>query len=440
MPHPPHNENRRIWHLALPIILANLSTPLLGMVDTAVMGHLPQAHYLAAIALGSMIFSFLFWGFGFLRMGTTGLTAQAAGREDSLQIRAILARSLLLATGLAGLLLLLHPLIGVLLFSWIEAGESALAEAQTYFAIRIWAAPATLVNYVLWGWFLGLHNSRVALAMTLLINGLNVLLDLAFVLGLGMRTEGVALASVLAEYAGMSLGLLLLRRRLRTLPHKPSWKAILCWQEMTALLRINGDLFIRTLLLLSALAFFTLQGARLGDLVLAANAVLMNFQMFMAYVLDGFAHAAEAVVGDALGRRDRHLFLKRLRITLVWSLGGAALFSLTYALGGMHLIHALTDLPEVRAMAGEHLLWVVLLPLLSVWSFWLDGIFIGATWGREQRNAMFLAVGLYLALWYLARPWGNHGLWLALMGLMAARGLGLGAYLAWRLSGNRLFR
>lgn len=418
--------HRVVWRLAGPIILSNLSVPLLGMVDTAVVGHLPDPHHIGAVAVGAMIIHFIFWAFGFLRMGTTGLTAQAVGAEDGDRLRTELARALALAAILATLLLLVKYPLGNLAFYLVDAGTEVSSEARNYYDIRYWAAPATLANYVFWGWFLGLQNTRIPLVVMLVVNSLNAALDLLFVLYLGMDAEGVALASLIAEYTGLAMAVVFARQQL--LRHPGTWHGS-AWLDRAGILRlltINQDIFLRTLGLLAAFAFFTAQGARFGELILAANAVLFQFQTFMAYGLDGFAHAAEALVGKSIGARNPAVFRQTLRYTLVWSLLTATLFSTVYALAGPSVIALLTDIPEVRAKAADYLPWVVALPLISVWAFWLDGVFIGATRGRELRNGMLIAVfGIYLPAWYLLQPWGNHGLWAALALFMTARGLTL---------------
>ncbi len=422
-----HPHHLRLWALAGPMILSNLSVPLLGLVDTAVVGHLDSPVYLGAVALGAMIFSFLFWGFGFLRMGTTGLVAQAHGGHDHEGLRLWLGRGLLLALLIGSLLLLLHGPIGRLALG-LSGAEGGLAPLTAeYFNVRIWSAPAVLGHYVLLGAFIGMQNSRAPLLLLLVINGLNIILDLLFVVGLEWRVFGVALASTLSEWFGLLLGLWLMRKQLRG---AWPWAELLRAAELTRMLRLNLDIFIRTLCLIFAFAFFTRQGAAQGELVLAANALLMNFQAFTAYALDGFAHAAEALVGRALGRRSKRLLKSALRTSLQWSLLFAAAFSLLYLVAGQGIVALLTDIPELRQHAAAYLPWLIASPLISVWSYWLDGVFIGATRSREMRDAMLAALLLvFLPVWYLTQGMGNHGRWLALMVFMGGRGLGLGLML-----------
>lgn len=426
------------------MILSNLAVPLLGLVDTAVLGHLGAPYYLGAVAVGAIIFNFLFWGFGFLRMGTTGLTAQAHGGGDALEMRAHLARALALALVLGMFLVLFHGPIGRVAFGLIEASAEVRAYAAEYYAVRIYGAPAALAGYALLGWFLGMQNARAPLLLLLLGNGVNIALDLWFVLGLQWKVFGVALGSVIAEYLVVLAGLGLVWRELRKYPVADGRRPGRLWDTaaLRRLWRVNRDIFIRTLCLIFVFAFFTAQGARFGDALLAANAVLLNFQTLMAYGLDGFAHAAEALVGRALGARDAEAFRRAVRTTGLWGLLVAIGASLIYAVLGDTLVGLLTDLPDVRRLALEFLPWMMLSPLVSVWSYLLDGIFIGATRTREMRDTMIVSTLAFLCCWYLLQPWGGHGLWLALLAFMAARGLSmawvyrrLDARSAWTLRG-----
>lgn len=416
---------RAVWRIAAPLILSNLSVPLLGLVDTAVLGHLDAARYLGAVALASLVFSFLYWGFGFLRMGTTGLTAQAHGADDRIEMRATLGRALLLAALIGVALIALQRPLGALAFSLLGGGAEVEALAREYYRVRIWSAPATLANYALLGWFLGMQNARNPLYVVLATNLVNIALDLLFVLGLGWKVQGVALASVIAEYAGFAWGLVFLAGELHRYPGAWSRRALTDLGRLRTLLRVNRHIFVRTLALIFGFAFFTAQGAAIGELVLAANAVLLNFQTFMAYALDAFAHAAEALTGRAVGRGDREGFAAAVRAAGLWSLALALVFAAVYALAGPLIVAILTDLPAVRDAAGHYLAWVAIAPLVSVWGYLFDGVFIGTTRSREMRDTMLVSLAVYLGVWYLARPLGNHGLWLALMSFMAARGLSM---------------
>ena len=420
----------RVWRLAAPMILANVSVPLLGAVDTAVVGHLPEAYYLGAVAVGAVVFTFIYWGFGFLRMGTTGLTAQALGAGDADEVRASLARAVLIALVLSvGILVLQWPLAWAA-FELFEASTEVETLAQSYFSIRIWGAPAALANYAFLGWFVGMQRMRAALGLQVFMNALNIALDLWFVLGLGWGVEGVAVATAISEYSAVILGVWIVRRMLAPLGGQFVRARILDRDRIRRTLAVNRDIFIRTICLLLGFAYFTAIGARMGDAMLAANAVLMNFLSIMAYGLDGFAHAAEALVGGAVGTRDRKAFRAAVRVTTIWAAIIAALVVVAYGVLGDVLIAGLTGLPEVRSLAGEYLVWAVAYPVVAVWAFQLDGIFIGATRGPDMRNAMIVSLIVFVVATAVLVPmWGNHGLWLSMLIFAGARTISLGARL-----------
>lgn len=407
------------------MILSNLSTPLLGLVDTAVMGHLDAARFLAAVALGGVLFSFLYWGFGFLRMSTTGLTAHAFGENDGAEIRAILLRAALLSQCLAFLIILLGRPLAQLGFGLMDGTAGVKTLAGHYVDIRIWSAPATLALYVLNGWFLGMQNAKVPLLIVLVTNLTNIGLDFWFVSALHWTVSGVAWASVVAEYTGLLVGIILL---LRYLPRSGAERVhLLDSSRIKNLLLINSHILIRTWCLIFAFAFFTAQGARFGETILAANAVLLNFQTFMAYALDGFAHAAEALVGRSLGEKNRALFDQSVMTAAFWSLFVACAFTAFYALYGGWIIDLLTGLDGVRRMAYRYLPWSIVMPLAAFVCYLFDGVFIGATWFKPMRDAMLFALLIgYLPAWYLTCDWGNHGLWLAMLVFMLARGVSMG--------------
>ncbi len=420
------NWHGRIWRLAFPIIISNISIPLLGAVDTAVVGHLPDAKYLGGVAIGAMIMSFVYWGFGFLRMGTTGLTAQAHGAGDADEVRAALARAALIGFAIGIALMALQLPIAYAAFSLVEASGEVEQLARSYFAIRVFGAPGALVGYAYLGWFLGVQNARVTLYVQLWMNGLNIALDLLFVLGFGWGVEGVALATVISEYAGAAMCLWLAHRMLPGLGGRFRRARILARDRLLHTFAFNRDVFLRTICLVSAFAYFTAKGAEMGNLVLAANAVLLNFQLFMAHGLDGFAHAVQALAGGAIGARDRGAFRAAVRVSTLWASVLAVAVTAIYALAGHGIVNLLTGLEDVRAAAAVYLPWAVVSPIVSIWAFQLDGIFLGATRGRAMRNAMIVSLMVYLALcWVLVPVWGNHGLWLAFMGFMAARGITL---------------
>lgn len=426
------STDRRLWSLAWPLMLTNLTVPLLGLVDTAVLGHLEDARYLASVAVGANLFTLLYWTFGFMRMGTTGLASQAFGRRDRPGQAALLVRSLVLANGIALLLILCHEPLIRLGLRLMNPGPEVAALAAEYAAIRIWSAPAVLSQYALVGWLIGTQFSRGPLIMLVTANLLNIVLDVLFVTVFGWNSAGVALATVIAEYSATAIGLMLVWKRLpRPLP-------VTRWLlgdrgDYLALIQVNRYLFVRTLLLLLVLAFFTAQGARQGEVVLAANAVLITFLMVISNGLDGFANAAEALVGQAVGRRSMQQFRRVCVVASRWSLVGALIFTTVFVTAGPLLIGLLTSIDDVRATALAHLPWLWVLPLVAGGGFLMDGIFIGATRTRDMQNTMIVAtVMVFLPLWWLTTGWGNHGLWLALIGLMLARALGMGAIFAYR--------
>ncbi len=408
------------------MILSNVSVPLLGMVDTGVVGHLESSTYLGAVAIGGMIFSFIYLGMNFLRMGTTGIAAQSYGADDNDGLRVALGQALIVSLAIALTLIILQVPISGISLALLGGDPETQQHAATYFFIRIWSAPGTLANYVLIGWFLGLQNARVPLLMFLTINITNIVLDLLFVLVLGMKVDGVALASVIAEYTGLAVGasfaVSALRRRAGHWPVEQFRKLA----AYKAFFSVNANLFVRTMALMFALAFVTAQGARLGPAILAANAVLMNFQNLTALGLDGIAHAAEAMVGKAVGQKDDNALRHTVSLTLRWSVIFAAGFTLAYVVTGPLIIRTLTDLPDIRATAMTYLPWLIASPLISVWSFLYDGVYVGMTRAREMRNVMLVSTFLvFVPLWYVTQPFGNHGLWFAFMMFLAARGIGM---------------
>lgn len=421
----------RVFAIAWPIVLANASVPLLGLADTAVIGNLGNPALIGAIAVGALIFSFLYWGFGFLRMGTTGLIAQALGSRDEEEVRATLIRALLFGacTGL-GLIVLQYPVM-VLALNIIGGSAEVEAGAQAYFQIRIWGAPATLASYALLGFFIGLQDSRTALLLQLVLNGLNIGLDVLFVMGMGMGVEGVALGTLIAEVFSAGFGLWLalrcLRKRLPNVRLLPlDWNRILDREAIAKTISVNVDIMIRTLCLIFALAWFTNQGAKSGDVLLASNAILMQFVTFGAFFLDGFAFSAESLVGEAVGGKSRARLKEAVRYSTELAVATAAIFSVLFLMAGGLVIDALTTAEEVRASARLFLGWAAVSPIVAIWCFQLDGIFIGATRTKDMRNAMALSLAIYLAAFYLlSGPFGNHGLWAALTIFFIARAVTL---------------
>lgn len=427
----PRDWHRRVLGLAFPIVLANLTQPILGAVDTAVAGHLGSAADLGGVALGGLFFNFVFWGFGFLRMGTTGLVAQANGAQDFASLRLNVVRALMLAFGIGALILLLQaPLIHYAL-QVIGGSDVVQHNARVYCHARIDAAPFALANYVVLGFLLGTQRVRIALALQVLINAANIVAVLVYVYLFNWGIAGIGAATASADVLGFVFGALVLWQSRPRDIGRLQWSALVEPGELKRLVAINRDIFVRTMCLLGSFGWFAHLGARQGDAILAANAVLLNFQTFMAYGLDGFAHAAEALVGAAIGARDRHAFRQAVKVCLFWSALGAAAFSAVYWFAGSWIVDRLTDQAAVRSAAQTYLPWAALSPVISVWGFLLDGIFIGATRTRELMQAMVISLAVFLAAsWLLAVPFGNHGLWAALLIFMAARGLTLSPLLA----------
>ena len=421
--------NRRVWRLAGPIMLSNITVPLLGIVDTAVVGHLEHAYYLGAVAVGALIFDFLFWGFGFLRLGTTGFTAQAHGAGDHPETAAMLWRGLIAAAIIGAALVVLQTPLITSAMALINPSDAVSDHAGRYYAIRIWSAPAALANYVILGWYLGLQNARAGLVIQVAINALNIVLDLVFVIGLAMAVEGVALATVIAEYAGLALGAVMAWRTLRRIGGRAGWPRILDPARFRHMVAINRDIFLRTLCLIAAFAYLTAQGARMGDVFLAANAVLFNMVTFMAYALEGFAGASQALVGRAVGAGSKADYRGAVRVSTLWALGFAVAFAAVYAMTGGLIVDLMTSMADVRAVAYAALPWMIAAPVVSIWGYQFDGIFIGATRSAEMRNAMIVSLLVYLIATEAFRPMlGNHGIWLGFTVFMIARGVTLAYY------------
>ena len=415
-----------MWRIAAPMILSNISVPLLGMVDTGVTGHLDSSAYLGAVAIGATIFTVLYIGMNFLRMGTTGIAAQSFGANDNEGLRAVLEQALVVGLVIAVMLIVLQVPISTLALKLLGGDVETQKYAAEYFFIRIWSAPSTLANFAIIGWFIGLQNARVPLAIFLTINLTNIALDLLFVVVLGMKVDGVALASVIAEYSGLIVGGLFVLSALRQRPGHWPVDRLKNFSAYKAFFAINANLFVRSMALMFTFSFITAQGARLGGLVLAANAVLMNFQFLTALGLDGIAHAAEALVGKAIGEKRRGALEHTVKLTLRWSLIFAVGFAAFYALFGTLIIGILTDLEDVREAAIRYLPWMIASPIVSVWCFLYDGVYVGATRAKGMRNVMvFSTIVIFLPAWYLLQPLGNDGLWLAFLLFMASRGIGM---------------
>ncbi|WP_300072404.1 MATE family efflux transporter [uncultured Ruegeria sp.] len=418
--------HRRVLKVALPIVLSNATVPILGAVDTGVVGQMGLAAPIGAVGIGAVILSTIYWIFGFLRMGTTGMAAQARGAGDVAETRALLIRGLLL--GVAAGLFFIVAQVAVFAGAFALSPASPEVEGLTrdYLEIRIWGAPATIALYAVTGWLIAVERTRGVFVLQVWMNGLNILLDLWFVLGLGWGVEGVAVATLIAEWTGLALGLWLCRDAFEGKLWRDTAR-IFYAERLRRMLQVNGDIMIRSVLLTGSFTTFLFVGSDLGDINLAANQVLLQFLEITAFALDGFAFSAEALVGGAVGARDRYQVRRASVMASQWGVGGAVLLGAVFFIAGPALIDLMSTSPEVREAGREYLIWAALAPVIGVASWMFDGIYIGATWTRAMRNAMLQSVAIYVvALFVLVPAFGNHGLWAALMVLNIARGVTLG--------------
>jgi len=418
-------NNRLVLTIAIPMMLAYLTTPLLGLVDTAVVGQFGDAALLGGLAAGAIIFDVVFTTFNFLRSGTTGLVAQAFGRDDSLEQRAVFWRAAAIAVVAGVVLILLAPLIASA-GEWFMGAEPRVTQAMDiYIRIRLLSAPASLLNYAILGYFLGRGEASRGLMLQLLLNGVNIVLSIWFGLHLGWGVEGVAWGTVCGEVVATLVGLAVILRRFHPMPDMP-WRRTFSSAAMRRMLALNGDIMIRSFVLMGAFTLFTRQGAQLGTLTLAANAVLMHFFLVAGYFLDGFATAAEQLAGRAVGARYLPAFQRAVRLTLIWGFAMAGAVTIIVLLFGDQLVAVITTAADVRAEASAYLPWAALTAVSGVLAFQMDGVFIGATWSRDMRNMMLLSFAAFVAaLLLLGHYFGNHGLWAALHVFLITRGLSL---------------
>jgi len=422
------NWNRRVVLLAVPIILANLAQPVLALVDTTVAGHLPGPHHLGGVALGGILFNFLFWSFGFLRMSTTGLAAQAYGAQDQVLLRKHLLRALLIAAAAGVTIVILQKPIITLCMGLLGGSAAVQESAVAYASARIWSAPASLGNFVLLGYLLGIQRVTLGLALQIGMNAVNLIATLTLAVGLDWGVAGIGAGTAIAEWVAFLIALFFVKPFARSDAIK--WRDIFDRAALGRLFGVNADIFLRSFCLLISFAWFTRAGAAEGDVILAANAILFSFHSFMAYGLDGFAHATETLVGSAIGSKDRSALRSVIKAAAVWSFAVALVFSGAYLIGGNAIVAVLTDQENVRTTAAVYMPYVVILPLASFVGFLLDGVFIGALKTRELRNSMFVSTTAFLAVAYgLQAALGNHGLWLAMIAFMLFRAAVLGAYL-----------
>lgn len=411
----------QVFAIAGPAMVANLTTPLIGIVSTTAIGRLGDATLLGGVAMASVLFDCMFWLFGFLRMSTMAFTAQSLGAGETSELRAILLRGLIVAAVVGAALIALQMPLATALLGAMGGSEGVTAAAKTYFLIRIWSSPLALGNYVMLGWLIGQARARLALGTQVSINLINMTATVLLVLVFDFGITGAAIAAVIAEAAGLALGLLI-ARHLSNGQFAASRALLFDRAKLMRMLAVNRDIMIRTASLIVAFLFFTAQGARAGDMTLAANAVLNNFLLISAFFLDGLANAAEQLCGRAYGARDKAAFAGAVKLVVSWGFGFAVAVAACFLLFGTSFIDMMTASAEVRRIARDYLPFVIFAPLLGVFAFAFDGIYIGATWARDMRNLMVLSLAVFLSAWFALRSFGNAGLWGALLAHYAARG------------------
>lgn len=415
--------NRKILQLAIPSIVSNITVPLLGLVDVAIVGHLGSASYIGAIAVGGMLFNMIYWIFGFLRMGTSGMTAQVYGKRDLTEV----VRTLLRAVGVGllislGLWILQSPILRGA-FVLIDATEEVKRWASLYFNICIWGAPAILGLYGFAGWFIGMQNSRFPMFIAITQNIVNIAASLCFVFVLGMKVEGVALGTLIAQYAGLFMAFALWLKYYGRLKAYIDWNGLWGGEEMRRFFSVNSDIFFRTLCLVAVTTFFTSTGARQGDVILAVNTLLMQLFTLFSYIMDGFAYAGEALAGRFIGAKNDVGLRRCIRLLFLWGIGLSLSFTILYAFLGRDFLGLLTNDTSVIEASGDYFYWVLAIPLCGFSAFLWDGIFIGATVTRQMLYSMLVASATFFIIYYLFyRSMGNHALWMAFLGYLSLRG------------------
>ena len=438
--------NKRILSLALPNIITNITVPLLGMVDMAIVGRLSASH-IGAIAIGTQIFNLIYWNFGFLRMGTSGFTAQAYGAHNFDEAVRIFVRAIAIAIAVAFTLILLQWPISRLSLLIFKGGHEVIQLALTYFFVRIWAAPATLGLYAIKGWFIGMQNSRLPMWIAIFLNCVNIVCSLLFVLVFHWDIKGVALGTVIAQYSGFAIGLFFLVREMRRIkPHTtiqlkiiPLLKASLHWSQLKLFFKVNGDIFLRTVCLSAVFTFITAASSHISAEVLAIDALLMQFFTLFSYIMDGFAYTGESLVGRYIGARDSRSLHLSVKLLLCWGLGLTLLFTALYAIGGEWFLRIFSDKPDIIQGTLRYLFWTLIIPVCGFSAFLFDGIFVGATASRTMRNSMFVASATFFAVYYLGKHFlsahladpfvWNNILWTAFMAFLALRGILQALYL-----------
>lgn len=417
--------NRSILKLAIPNVISNITIPLLGLVDLALMGHLNSEVYIGAIALGGIIFNFIYWGFSFLRMSTSGFTAQAYGEKNSAESITILVRAILVALLISFLILILQAPIAWASFKVIGGSPDVETLANEYFRIRVWAAPAALSLFVFSGWFLGMQNARYPMIIAITVNIVNIILSMFFVFVLKMNSDGVALGTAISQYVGLIIALILFSYKYKSLLNKISRKGILNLKILIEYFRVNSDIFIRTFCIIAVFTFFTSKSASINNTILAVNSLLIQLLLFFSFFIDGFAFAGEALVGKFVGAKEISKLKKVVKLLFYWGAGLAILFTLIYLPGVNIILKLLTSQPDVIESAQPFLIWVILVPIASFSSFIWDGIYIGATASKAMRNTLLVSTFIVFAplYYFLDLIFGNHALWLGMLVFMLSRGV-----------------
>ena len=416
--------NKRILGLAVPSIISNITVPLLGLVDVSIVGHLGSATYIGAIAVGGMLFSMIYWIFGFLRMGTSGLTAQAYGRRDLAEVILLFVRSLGIAFGLALLLIMLQYPILKVAFTLIDATPAIKDLASLYFRICIWGAPAVLGLYSFAGWFVGMQNSRFPMYIAITQNVVNIAASLFFVFIWNRGVAGVAMGTLVAQYAGLLMASLLWYGYYRRLWQKLNWQMLTDYETMRSFFILNRDIFFRTLCLVAVTTYFTSRGAEQGDIILAVNTLMMQLFTLYSYIMDGFAYAGEALTGHYVGAHNQADLRRMIRTLFAWGVGLALAFTLLYGIGGSSFLGLLTNEQEVLNASSDYFYWVLAIPLAGMAAFLWDGIYIGATASRQMLYSMLVAsVSFFILQRIFQQQMGNHALWMAFIAYLFLRGL-----------------
>lgn len=416
--------DKRIFRLALPNIITNITVPLLGMIDIAIAGRLGSAVYIGAIALGASIFNMIYWNFGFLRMSSSGFTSQAYGARDLTEVMNVLVRSLAIGLGSGLLIVLLQYPIGELAFNFVQSGPESIQHLKTYFRIVIWGAPAVLCMYAFQGWFIGMQNARIPMVIAILNNVLNIVLSLSFVYGFGMKINGIALGTVLSQTISLLVAAgfwwKYYRRLLKYVRKETTWNK----PVMQRFFKVNGDIFVRTFLLTLVSSFFTFASSGMGDTILAVNALLMQFFMLFSYFMDGVAYAGEALTGRFVGAKNKEYLQWMIRRIFFWGLMVSLVAVVVYSLFPSQILRIMTNDMLIIERAKDFMFWTVLIPVVGFAAFLWDGIFIGATASRQMRNAMVYSSGIFFACYFAFTPlWGNNGLWLSFILYLLVRGL-----------------